>query len=237
MWLFVTTERARSDSYLPSQAAANADDLRRIPLPASRCRHGAPSRAFPSATSISEGTRTPAMFRICGGICPPMPLLVNCCLALSGARSGVPMGTTTPDVRVTLGPGLLPRSVRGRALGDAGRADGRPAPPGRPVDGKSAMTLRPYIPIDAAALAAGARQVTSASARGTTSRLRSSVRARAGLTRSSQWSPRNSALSNPAANARRIASVQRPAWRLSIATFVARTAPPIRSCWKTFATP
>ena len=34
------------------------------------------------------------------------------------------------------------------------------------------MTLRPYIPIDAAALAAGARQVTSA-ARGTTSRLRS----------------------------------------------------------------
>jgi len=42
--------------------------------------------------------------------------------------------------------------------------DGRmvePAPTGRPVDGKSAMTLRLDIPIDAAALAAGARQVTS----------------------------------------------------------------------------
>ena len=90
-----------------------------------------------------------------------MPLLVNCLSGAFGRTLGVPMGTTTPDVRVTLGPGLLPRSVRGRALAEAGRADGRTSPTGRPVDGKSAMTLRLYIPIDAAALAAGARQVTS----------------------------------------------------------------------------
>ena len=95
MSLFVATERARSDSYLPSQAAANA---------------------------------APAMFRICGGICPPMPLLVNCLSGAFGRTLGVPMGITTPDVRVTLGPGLLPRSVRGRALAEAGRADGRTSP-------------------------------------------------------------------------------------------------------------
>jgi hypothetical protein len=126
--LFVATERARSDSYLPSQAAANA---------------------------------APAMFRICGGICPPMPLLVNCLSGAFGRTLGVPMGITTPDVRVTLGPvyclGLC-------AVAPSPKLDGRmvePAPTGRPVDGKSAMTLRLYIPIDAAALAAGARQVTS----------------------------------------------------------------------------
>jgi hypothetical protein len=60
-----------------------------------------------------------------------MPLLVNSLSGAFGRTLGMPMGTTTPDVRVTLGPGLLPRFVRGRALADAGRADGRPAPTGR----------------------------------------------------------------------------------------------------------
>ncbi len=81
------------------------------------------------------------------------------------ARLGVPMGTTAPDGSVTLGGGLLPRSVRGRAFGDARRPRGRPAGPGalgRLAGGDPAMTLRLYIPIDAAALAVGAGQVASA---------------------------------------------------------------------------
>src|SRR5262249_36765594 len=61
------------------------------------------------------------------------------------------------------GAGILPRALRGRARGDAGRSAARTA--GRCQDrrgaGAGAMTVRVFVPRDAAALALGADAVAS----------------------------------------------------------------------------
>ena len=84
--------------------------------------------------------------------------------AHAAARLGVEMGTTAPDGSVTLEPVYCLGLCAVAPLGHAGRPADRPArpsPAGCAPCGGAAMTLRLYIPLDAAALAVGADEVAT----------------------------------------------------------------------------
>ena len=84
--------------------------------------------------------------------------------AHAAARLGVEIGTTAPDGSVTLEPVYCLGLCAVAPVGNAGRPAGRPArsgPAGCAARGGAAMTLRLFIPRDAAALAVGADDVAA----------------------------------------------------------------------------
>jgi formate dehydrogenase iron-sulfur subunit len=88
--------------------------------------------------------------------------------ARAESRLGIAIGNTTADQRGPArdaGADLLPRPVRDRAVGDAGRPPGRTAQRGAhrcPGGGGATMTLRIFISRDAGAVAVGADEVAAA---------------------------------------------------------------------------